>query len=102
MTAAMSFAVAPGVLRVTGPVLCPAGSDFVTEEGATVDLGDNRRGAPVRFSCAGANGATTEARVGLAILTLGVTTTALWWLAIMRIVRRLLASAQGARAPGKT
>lgn len=96
MTSTIGFAVAPDVLRLTGPALCESGRRFAVHEGPTVDLPENRRGAPVRFSCVAPDGRESEAHIGRSVFVLFLVSASGWYAVLAWAVRRLLA---GAGAP---
>jgi len=90
MTGTIAAASAPSLLRVTGPVLCDAGSRFVVDVGPTVDAPDNKRVAPVHFGCVDARGAVVDARIGAAVAVVVIAAILLWWVVLALAVRRLL------------
>ena len=94
LTTAIGIASSPAVLGITGPVLCDGGSTFVVREGATVELPENRRGAPVHFACVGEGGVEHEPRMALASLLLFALVTALYAIIVGRGVAKLEAAAR--------
>lgn len=95
MTAIISAGAAPGLLRVTGPVLCPSGSTFVMSESPEVEvLPDNRRVAPVHFACIDAQRRETEPHLYRAVLVLFLGVSALYFAGFTWMVRRLLGSSR--------
>ncbi|MBC7173466.1 MAG: hypothetical protein H5U40_13585 [Polyangiaceae bacterium] len=93
MTSTIGFAVSPGVLRVTGPVLCDSGTDFVVSEGPTVELPDQQRGAPLHFACVDSSGGESEPNLGASVFVLFLVATAAWWALLASLVRWLVAAA---------
>lgn len=95
MTTGIGVSVSPSLLRVTGPVLCASGTTFVVSEGATVDMPENRRGAPMHFACVAPDGASTDPNLGAAAFVVFVVVTAAWAVVVARGVAKLEAAARG-------
>lgn len=95
-TTAMAFAITPGSLAATG-LVCPAGATFHADEGATFDLPDGQRAAPVSFVCVTPDGARAEASLGAALALVFALATLLWSAALGLAVRSLARAARGTR-----
>lgn len=95
LTTGVGVASAPGLLRVTGPVLCPSGSDFVTREGRSYVRPDNRHVAPIHFACVAPGGAESAPNMLAAAALVFAVVTSLWALVVSRATARLEAAAKG-------
>lgn len=93
-TSAIGAAVWPGMLRVTGPILCEHGTHFVVHEGPEETLQDNRRVAPVHFACVDPRGVETGPNIAAAVFLIFLVETLVWWALLSWMVRRLMAGAE--------
>lgn len=94
MTSAISAAIAPSILQVTGPILCPQGSTFRVQEGSTVVLPDDRQVAPVHFACVAPGRSEVAPNLAASVFVLFLAHAAAWWALLARLANRLATAAK--------